>query len=148
MKYLTERQKQAAESAGTDFDSGRFHCAEAVASGVLKAMGRESDEVLAQATAFGGGYGRTHCEACGALSGGLIAIGHLHGRRNPGTNWDLPAKLAAELRHEFVMDFGTTCCATLRERFGSEAQTEECGKIVQKTAATLIRLLCENRIGE
>ena len=84
-----------------------------VLSGVLKALGKDPYEVVTQATAFGGGYGRIFCEACGALSYGLIAIGHLHGRREPGQNWDLPAKLAANLRHDFVIDFGTTCCATL-----------------------------------
>lgn len=44
-----------------------------------------------------GGFGKTYEETCGALSGALIVIGHLHGRRELGDNWDLPAELGAEI---------------------------------------------------
>ncbi len=133
----------AADSAAELFGSG-YHCAEAVAWAVLVALKQNPAQAAAHATAFGGGFGRSYEEACGALSGGLIAIGHLHGRSAPEGGWDVPAKLGAELRTRFVEDFGTTHCATLRERFGQERQMRECRKLVHGVVLRLLELLEEN----
>lgn len=138
---MTDHQiKAAADAAAELFDNG-FHCAEAVSWSVLKVLGKNPDLAAAHATAFGGGFGRSFSEACGALAGGLIAIGDLHGRRAPGDDWDLPASLAAELRRRFVKDFGTTHCATLREGFGQDHQHEKCRNLVHRVAGTLLKLL-------
>ncbi len=134
---------QKADSAADLMGNG-FHCAEAVAWSVLAALQENPEQAAAHATAFGGGFGRSFEEACGALSGGLIAIGHLHGRRTPEGEWDLAAKLAAALRDRFVRDFGTTHCATLRERFGQERQMAECRKLVHGVVASLLRLIAED----
>lgn len=143
MKTITENEILiASEKAAQLFGDG-FHCAEAVAAAVLDALGEESAEAAAHATAFGGGFGRTFQEACGALSGSFIAIGHLYGRRKPGGEWNFPADLGAEIRQRFLDDFGTTNCATLRNRFGEERQMEECRKLTKKVTATLLGLLTE-----
>lgn len=141
-----DQARKAGELAARYFGPD-YHCAEAVAGAVLKTLGHDAREAMAHATAFGGGFGRTFCEACGALSGGLVAIGHMHGRREPGTSWDLPAELGAELRHSFVEEFGLTHCATLRERFG-KAQMDECRKVVARVAETLVALLADEHTGE
>ncbi|MGD8835345.1 MAG: C-GCAxxG-C-C family protein [Desulfobacteraceae bacterium] len=133
----------AADSAALLFGNG-FHCAEAVAWAVLEALKENPAHAAAHATAFGGGFGRSFEEACGALSGGLIAIGHLHGRSAPDDEWDVPAKLGAELRNRFVEDFGTTHCATLRERFGRERQMRECRRLVHGVVVQLLELLEQN----
>jgi C_GCAxxG_C_C family probable redox protein len=133
----------AADSAADLFGNG-FHCAEAVAWAVLEALKENPAQAAAHATVFGGGFGRSFEEACGALSGGLIAIGHLHGRSVPEGEWDVPAKLGAELRNCFIEDFGTTHCATLRERFGRERQMKECRRLVHGVVVRLLELLEEN----
>ena len=144
MKTITEIEIQmASENAAKYFGNG-FHCAEAVATAVLDAVGEQSSEAAAHATAFGGGFGRTFQEACGALSGALIAIGHLYGRREMGGEWDLPAELGAEIRQCFLDDFGTTNCASLRNRFGEELQMAECRLLIKKVTSTLLTLLTEN----
>jgi C_GCAxxG_C_C family probable redox protein len=144
MKTITEIEiLMASEKAAKYFGNG-FHCAEAVATAVLDAIGEESSEAAAHATAFGGGFGRTFQEACGALSGALIAIGHLHGRRELGGEWDIPAELGREIRQRFLDDFGTTNCATLRNRFGKERQMAECREVTKRVTATLLALLSEN----
>jgi C_GCAxxG_C_C family probable redox protein len=135
--------KSASDAAVAHFGNG-FHCAEAVAWTVLAAMSEEPEQAAAHATAFGGGFGRSFEEACGALSGGLIAIGHLHGRRKPEGEWDLAAKLGAELRERFVNEFGTTHCATLREQFGQEQQMAQCRKLVGRLVTALLELLNES----
>jgi C_GCAxxG_C_C family probable redox protein len=139
-KTFAVQERDVMEKAGIYFNNG-FHCAEAVASAVLEALGMPSAEATAHATAFGGGFGRTFAEACGALSGALIAIGHLHGRRAPGSEWQVPAQLGAAARQRFLEVYGTTHCATLRARFGEENQMSECSRLVEKTAGILIELL-------
>lgn len=106
---------------------------------------RDATEAAAHGTAFGGGVGRTFGELCGALSGGLIAIGHLHGRRQCGGDWDFPAALGAELRQRFFDQFGTSRCAVLRERFGPERQMDECRKIVRGTVEMLLTQLTDDQ---
>ena len=145
IKQTSRTGELAAKYFGPD-----YHCAEAVTKAVLETLGHDAGvvtEAVAHATAFGGGFGKSFCEACGALSGGLLAIGHVHGRREPGADWDLPAEMGAELRQSFVGDFGTTHCATLRERFGKD-QMDECRKIVAKTADALVNLLGEELTGD
>jgi len=122
--------------AGVYFQDG-FHCAEAVASAILESKGMDPTQAIMHATAFGGGMGRSFTETCGAISGGLIAIGHLHGRTKRGESWDTPAAMGSQLRDRFIEGFGETNCGVLRDRFGEE-QNAECTKIVEiVTKATL-----------
>ncbi len=136
MKQIKEK---TAQKALFYWENG-FHCAEAVAAAVLEGLKQDPGQAVAHATAFGGGFGRSFDEACGALSGALIVIGHLYGRQNLGKDWDIPAGLAQEIRQQFLDTFETTHCGTLRERFG-EAQSKECGKIVKKVAQDIVELL-------
>ncbi|GAB6097773.1 C-GCAxxG-C-C family (seleno)protein [Desulfatiferula olefinivorans] len=141
MSRIIENSAAEAGKKAADYFGERLHCAEAVTTAVLEALGETTSEARAHATAFGGGYGKTFCEACGALSGSLIVIGHLHGRRLPGVDWAVPAELGAEIRHLFISEFGTTTCSALRKRFGQEQQMDECRKIVEKTTLLLLDLL-------
>jgi len=133
---------RAATEAGEAFGAG-YHCAEAVAQAVLDALGLDSGAAVPCATAFGGGMGRSFQETCGALTGALVAVGMAHGRRAPGQDWNLAAELAAELREVFLRHHGTTHCATLRERFGPEAQMDRCRELVRLMAAEATALLLE-----
>ena len=136
------------EVAGSHFVNG-FHCAEAIVAAVLERMGEAPSQVIPHATAFGGGMGRTFEEACGALSGSLITIGHLYGRNEESASWDRAADLGAEIRRRFVDRYGTTTCRTLREKFGEEAQPLECETLVRFLAAELMALLqAETKIGQ
>ncbi len=136
------KDQQSIGDVASAYFSEQFHCAEAVAKAVLNARGECARAAVACATPFGGGFGRSFDEACGALSGGLIAIGQLHGRREPGEDWGYPAALAAMLRDAFAERFGTTRCSELRARFG-EAQEAECREIVRFMAEELHALLTE-----
>lgn len=125
--------------AGEYFRSG-YHCAEAVVSAVLESKGVDPKQAVAHATPFGGGVGRTFCETCGALSGGLIAIGHLHGRSAQGECWDTPAAMGKALRESFVEVYGETGCGVLRERFG-EKQGALCSRLVEVVAEATVNVL-------
>ncbi len=140
----TEEQKLRTKSKACDYFINGYHCAESVVIAVLEELDEEYQEAVAHATAFGGGFGRTFGDTCGALSGALIAVGHLHGRREPGENWDLPASLGAQIREQFVKEYGTTHCGALRDRFGEERQVDECQKLTGNIAVTLLELLTAN----
>lgn len=148
MKTIGEIERQTAgDRAATYFGNG-FHCAEAVATAVLEAIGENPAEAAAHATAFGGGFGRTFQEACGALSGALVAIGHIFGRRKPGGEWDFPARLGAQIRQYFLDEFKTTHCATLRQRFGEEQQMARCRKLTESVTTALLVILTNSPIQE
>ncbi len=104
---------------------------------------KDSSLAIAHAAAFGGGFGRTFEEACGALSGSLIVIGEMHARKGQGESWDDAARLGAQIREIFIHRYDTTRCRTLRDRFGEEHQEKECGIIVGRLAADLVDLLQE-----
>jgi len=120
------------KKAGECFQSG-YHCAEAVVFAVLEARGVDPSQAIAHATPFGGGVGRTFCEVCGALSGGLIAVGHMYGRTEKGGGWDVPASMSKALRDFFIEEYGSTGCGVLRDRFGEE-QYLQCTRIVERVA--------------
>jgi len=127
------------EKAEYYFENG-YHCAEAVAAAVLESLGKDAGQAIAHATAFGGGFGRSFDDACGALSGCLIVIGHLFPREKPGESWDKAAELGAAIRQTFIRSFETTHCGTLRDRFG-EAQSKKCEVLSGMLAAELMALL-------
>lgn len=138
---INEIKRQTAALKAADHFGNGYHCAEAVATAVLETLEQDPAEAAAHGTAFGGGVGRTFGELCGALSGGLIVIGHLYGRRHPAEDWDYPAALGAELRQCFIQKFGTSHCGALRERFGDENQMSECRKVVHTVTDTLLKIL-------
>ena len=128
-----------------EYSKNGYHCAEAVAAAVLEGLDQDPSLAAAHATPFGGGFGRTFDEACGALSGCLIVIGHLYGRRRPGGNWDAPAAMAKDIRNRFLERYETTHCATLRERFGPEQQAAECARLVKHVTVDLVELLSSHQ---
>ena len=67
------------------------------------------------ATPLCGGIGSSHEDVCGALSGGVLVIGGLHGRLDPAQNDDLAKSLAVAYRARFRDEFGTTCCGPIRD---------------------------------
>lgn len=131
--------QQAGERAAEYFGGG-YHCAEAVVSAFLEAIGEDPAMAVAHATAFGGGFGRTFAETCGVLSGCMIAIGHVCGRRQPGADWDKPAEFGAAIMRQFVESHGTSNCGVLRERFGAEQQMAECRNLVREGTVKLLQM--------
>ncbi|OLN28126.1 C_GCAxxG_C_C family protein [Desulfovibrio sp. DV] len=116
------------------FESG-LNCAEAVLTAVLAGQGVEECEQAARlGTAFGAGVGRSKEEMCGALSGGLIALGYLQGRSGGDEGWDGLAALAAGVRNRFKAAHGCTSCASLLARFGPQESMDKCIRLSARTA--------------
>lgn len=131
-----------AERRAASLHAGGFNCAESVLTAVLEQAGLAGNEVVPKiATCFGGGIGRTHEDVCGALVGGLMAVGCLLGRTEQGADWDRAAQTAVEIRDRFSEPFPSSRCGDIRTAFGSdEAEVRaRCHQLSGTTAA----LVCE-----
>jgi len=118
---------ESAEKAGVLFDGG-YNCAQAV---LQATTGRSDPELLAMAEAFGGGIGDSGC-LCGAVTGGVMALG-LEGR------CDRSGALVAAFRK----DFQTTCCRGLSKDYQwlSREHLANCRRLTTATAAMVEELL-------
>lgn len=114
--------KSARERSLQHFAAG-YNCAEAVLKGVTEALGCDCDAAPRIATGFGAGIAR-HGETCGAVVGGVMAIGLMRGREAPGDDQARGATYDAvtELIQSFRAQHGTLCC---RELTGCDLLTEE-----------------------
>jgi amino-acid N-acetyltransferase len=102
------------------FSSG-MHCAESVLQAVAEAHGQHNPMIPKIATGFCGGVSRTS-GMCGALAGGIMALGLLSGRTTPQDSKDLCYALSHRLVGCFREAFGSTQCTDL---LGCDISTAE-----------------------
>jgi C_GCAxxG_C_C family probable redox protein len=107
--------KKTREDAEKLFREGKFYCSEAVVSAIRENIDPEMPQALiAAASGFPAGVGGSLC-LCGAVSGGVIALGYFFGRTGPSSAEDpksvKPMKFAAELQECFrAAHKGVLCC--------------------------------------
>jgi C_GCAxxG_C_C family probable redox protein len=136
--------QQEIEQRAFALHQGGLHCAESVLTAILEEFQETPpDGVTRMATCFGGGVGKTHQEICGALTGGLIALGCLCGRDTPGQDWSTSANLAAQLRERFLALYGATRCSDILNSLGEQENMLKCKQLSGKTAGLLYALLKE-----
>ena len=92
-----------------------WNCAQSVAGACAGLAGKTPEEVLPLLGGFGGGFGGSHEEACGAVSGGVLILGLCFPFAESG---DQAAKrelyrVAKEFRRRFQEVFGFTRCGDL-----------------------------------
>ena len=134
-------RKQAEEKALNYFRSG-FHCAESISKAIIELFSEEpSDAIPRVATGFGAGMGRTRQEACGALTGGIIAIGYLYGRSDPITGRDDTYELVTEFRRRFLEELGSTKCQDILDKLGKQDNFDKCKRMTDLAAGTLAEIL-------
>jgi C_GCAxxG_C_C family probable redox protein len=129
-----------------------FNCAQSVLYSYAEELHVDPDLALRIANGFGGGMGRKQ-EVCGAVSGGILVLGLLHGRGMQDGK-ERQEKTYIEVRNlidSFIKEHGTICCRELvsgcsllteegRKRFITENFIEQCYQYVR----TVCRIL-ENR---
>ena len=119
-----------------------FNCAESVFLAVARAGGRDVMKLVGLATPFGGGMGRSHSEACGIISGGIMGVGLFHGRVRAGADWDAAAELAATFRARFAEACAGTFCQQVLAEFGEQNELHKC-KAMAGTMATVLAGMLE-----
>ena len=92
-----------------------YNCAQSTAAAFADLTGWTPEQLFAAAGGFGGGFGGSHEEACGAVSGALLVISILFPHTEGG---DTEAKLrvysiAKTFRQRFFDVFGHTRCTDL-----------------------------------
>jgi C_GCAxxG_C_C family probable redox protein len=122
----------------------QLNCAESVLRGVCFAQGIElADQARMMATPFGGGIGRSE-DTCGALIGGVLAIGVALGRTLPEEDRLISYEAAGKLYQAFQARFESTCCKILnRSDFKSAEHRARCGEYVREATSLAIRILRE-----
>lgn len=112
-----------------------FNCAESVMRGACRAERIDlSPQTLKVATPFGGGVGRSE-DICGALTGGVLAIGVVLGRTEPTEDKLKSYDAAKELHDWFEKRFGSTLCMVLnRGDFKSPEHKKRCTRFVEEAA--------------
>lgn len=96
------------EKSGTDKDkalqwfNGGFNCAQSVFAAFAPACGVSVDDALRIATPFGGGIGRQQL-VCGAVTGGLMALGTRFGKASEDD--DEQKQNTYALTREFCAEF-------------------------------------------
>lgn len=112
------------------FDSGMF-CAESVLQAVAEQAGIESPLIPRIATGFCSGVARTK-GMCGAVSGGLMALGLIFGRDNPEVTVDATYVKIREFLAAFKKQYGSDNCFDIT---GYDLGTEK-GRLMFKESGT------------
>ena len=151
-----ERLEQILEGRMRDFKAGRIQCAETVLSTMAAYWGWDDPAIPRVATAFGGGMAGLQ-NACGAYTGGAMAIGMLMGRDEPGGDRE-PAVAACKALRAFICERcgGVDCrdivgemdFAKQREEFRGEGGKHQ--TVCEPLVAAVCRYLAETypRMGD
>jgi C_GCAxxG_C_C family probable redox protein len=128
------------------YRNNQYYCSEAIVRTINDEFGLGyPDSVVAMASGFPIGFGGAGC-TCGAVSGGVMALGMVFGRIRPG---DPKVKhcmeLARELHDTFRKKHGCLCCRIHIKNMvlGSPVHMEQCiaftGEVAEETAKIILR---------
>lgn len=129
---------------------GGFFCSEALISSIRSNFELDiPEEIIAMASGFPVGIGRSKC-ICGAVSGGVMALGLFFGRTKQGdAKVEKNLELSKELHDWFKSSNGknSLCCRILTKEFdmSSGEHKEQCikftGMVAGKVAEIIVREL-------
>jgi len=133
------------EKAAKHFLQG-YNCAQSVLLTMFEHWKGKSELILRIATAFGGGIGRCG-SICGALTGGVMALGIKYGTNEPSQEKRLKAyELAHRLYKRFGMQHGNVLC---RELIGydltnpQEVKEARTARVFEKRCVNFVRSVVE-----
>ena len=112
---LTTRSDELATRAVALRAERGYNCAQAVACALAPEIGADTEACYVLSEGFGGGMGG-HTETCGAISGGVMALGQVSsgGTALSGTTKKRTYELTRELVERFGAKNGSTICCELK----------------------------------
>lgn len=132
------------ETITSRYSQSGYHCAESVAATITGLFQKESTaHATKTAGGFGGGIGGSKTDVCGALSGGILALGCLFGRTGADQSRDLVYDLTKEFRRRFSERFGSTNCHAILQGFDAGDAKMRCRSLTAETAGMVYALLQE-----
>ena len=161
-----EELSEKAYQQGFDLYKKYGNCAQCTLLAVQETLGLKNDLLFKASTGFAGGTGLTGMTSCGALSGGIMAIGQRYGRERAHlgdpeqTQFKKTFVLSKKLHDRFVTEFGSTTCSNLLNSFfgrsynlldpeevqqfqKDNAEQEKCPDVSGKVAQWVAELLSE-----
>ena len=139
-----ERIRKIAEDY---YRNGDFYCSEAVVKTIIDEFQIDvSEDVIKMASGFPVGMGGMGC-TCGALTGGVMAIGLIYGRsqgKDPKVNKAM--ELSAKLYQIFCERHKVSCCKVLTRGMekGSPEHMEQCIAFTGEMAYEAAKIIAEN----
>ena len=139
-----ERIRKIAEDY---YRNGDFYCSEAVVKTIIDEFQIDvSEDVIKMASGFPVGMGGMGC-TCGALTGGVMAIGLVYGRsqgKDPKVNKAM--ELSAKLYQIFCERHKVSCCKVLTRGMekGSPEHMEQCIAFTGEMAYEAAKIIAEN----
>jgi C_GCAxxG_C_C family probable redox protein len=135
--------KHIRKMAYRHFETG-LHCAEVIYKTTLEIFSEEPDPGMVRiASGFGGGIAGSTEELCGAFTGGVIAIGHFLGRKEPGDDLRDCGAITKKFKEIFEKEFGTLNCKTILKGFDKQENAIGCVKLTATATVLLANLLKE-----
>ncbi|MFP4347899.1 MAG: C-GCAxxG-C-C family protein [Thermodesulfobacteriota bacterium] len=126
----------------------QMFCAEAVLASLNNGLGGGLTEKQAVSLAAGltVGIGGSGC-MCGALGGGVLALGLFLGENAPYRNRKAIREASGELHERFKSVYKSTCCRTLSKHVkdNAKAHFDHCAGITAAGAEMTARLILEKR---
>jgi C_GCAxxG_C_C family probable redox protein len=120
-------------------------CSQAVVAAIQDVFGEIGNDTVKAAYPLAGGSGLSNEGTCGALAGGMLAIGYYFGRpkdRMGDGRYVGAYEIAKDLYDRFVVEYGSPLCKRVQESImgrsfdlwndGEYSQFEECGAHVDK----------------
>ena len=139
-----ERIRKIAEDY---YRNGDFYCSEAVVKTIIDEFQIDvSEDVIKMASGFPVGMGGMGC-TCGAMPGGVMAIGLVYGRsqgKDPKVNKAM--ELSAKLYQIFCERHKVSCCKVLTRGMekGSPEHMEQCIAFTGEMAYEAAKIIAEN----
>ena len=132
------------QEALEEFQAG-YSCAEAVIRTTMRHHSPESLPVASRmASGFVAGVGKTKEDVCGALVGGVMALGMLYGRKDVSEDPQKMLDITTEYRARFLKHCGSSSCPKLLEGFGEQEDMLKCKKMAAEVTGILANLIEEN----
>jgi C_GCAxxG_C_C family probable redox protein len=140
--------KKTREDAERLFGEGGFYCSEAVLASIRANIAPEMPEALiAASSGFPAGVGGSLC-LCGAVAGGVMALGYFFGRTGPSSAEDPKSVNAIKLSGELQRSFrdahkGVLCCHVHVKglEMGSKEHKAQCGGFTGDMAENTAKII-------
>jgi len=149
----TEELMALADEIGRGYFRQGLNCAECMLRTFIDIYEVDvPDEVICMATGFGGGMGHTK-NTCGAITGAVLALGLLKGRRNPfGPKEEMGDRIKhlqqeiypvfGQMVEEIEAKYGTLICREMSkayEDFESKPRMRNCMEIIGYCAQLAVK---------
>jgi C_GCAxxG_C_C family probable redox protein len=136
---MTKRQ---VEKKTLEYFKSGLCCTEAIVKAVVEIYADQTCDAIPKiGSGFCKGIGRSGEDFCGAVAGGVIALGYLHGRSSGDEDLANPCRYAAEFRDRFLSKYGTTNCGQLLSNFGEQENAAKCKAMTAKAAGIIADML-------